>query len=94
MTITPADVDYLAKLSKLNIPADDKEQVAHKLGAIIEQLQQLQEVDTTDVEATTHVLPLKNIFREDVVQDGLSQAEIEQNAPAYQNGFFQVPRIL
>ena len=94
MAITVTDIDFLAKLSKLDIPATEKEQVAAKLGAIVEQLQLLQELDTTGVEATTHVLPMENIFREDVVQEGLTQAEIEQNAPAYQNGFFQVPRIL
>ena len=94
MAITITDVEHLAKLSKLDISETEIEQVTAKLGVVIEQLQQLQEVDTTGVAATTHVLPLENIFREDEVKDGLTQAEIEQNAPAYQNGFFQVPRIL
>ena len=94
MMVTQAELDYLAKLSKLEIPVAEKEQTAHDLGVILDHLQQLQEVDTTGVAATTHVLPLENIFREDVVQNGLTTEEVEQNAPTYQNGFFQVPRIL
>ena len=68
MSITIADVEYVAKLAKLELEPCEKAEYTEKLNAILEYMQQLQELDTTDIIPTTHVLPLKNVFREELPQ--------------------------
>jgi len=57
-------------------------------------MDQLSEVDTTGIEPTSHVLPLTNVMRDDVVRDCLSNAEALANAPAAAQGHFAVPKII
>jgi aspartyl-tRNA(Asn)/glutamyl-tRNA(Gln) amidotransferase subunit C len=54
----------------------------------------LNELDTTDVPPTSHVLPLKNVFREDMVAPSLSQQETLANAPDQWMGYFKVPKVI
>ena len=68
--------------------------MAGKLGSILEYMQQLNEIDTTGVELTTHVLPINNVFREDVPGVQLSNDQALANAPEREDNFFRVPRIL
>jgi len=65
-----------------------------QLNAILEYMDQLAEVDTAGVEPTSHVLPLTNVMRDDLVRECLSNAEALANAPAAEHGHFAVPKIL
>ena len=94
MAITLQDVEYVARLSKLEIAEEKKQQVAVKLSAIIDYMQQLQEIDVSSVEPTTHVLPLTNVFREDKIAPCLPREQALALAPESEEGFFKVPSIL
>jgi aspartyl-tRNA(Asn)/glutamyl-tRNA(Gln) amidotransferase subunit C len=94
MAVTLEDVDYVAKLSHLRFNNEERAQLVDQLNAILKLMEQLNALDTTDVEATSHVLNLKNVYREDVVTDSLPHEEALANAPAKQRGHFQVPKVL
>ena len=92
--ISSADVAYVAKLAHLSFDEQQAQDKAGKLGSILEYMQQLNEIDTTGVELTTHVLPINNVFREDVPGVQLSNDQALANAPEREDNFFRVPRIL
>ena len=54
----------------------------------------LQQVDTASVKPTAHVLPLKNVLREDVIKPSLARELALSNAPEKEDGYFKVPRII
>jgi len=87
-------VRHVADLARLELAPGEEEFLTGQLNAILEYMDQLGEVDTTGIEPTSHVLPLTNVMREDVVQECLSNAEALANAPAADQGHFAVPKIL
>lgn len=94
MTITPADLDYVAKLAKLEVTQAERQQVMLKFSSMIDYMRQLQELDTTDIEPTTHVLHLFNVFRADEIKPCLPREQALANAPEREGGYFKVPSIL
>jgi aspartyl-tRNA(Asn)/glutamyl-tRNA(Gln) amidotransferase subunit C len=94
MKISLDQVRYVAGLARLDLAAGEEELLTGQLNAILEYMGQLGEVDTTGVEPTSHVLPLTNVMRDDVVHECLSTAEALANAPAADQGHFAVPKIL
>lgn len=92
--ITREEVLHVASLARLALTEEEINRLQYELGRILEYFQQLQELDTTDVPTTSHVLPMVNVFREDVVGQSLSQQEVLANAPDQVEGFFRVPRII
>ena len=92
--ISSADVAYVAKLAHLSFDDEQAQDMAGKLGSILEYMQQLNGIDTTGVELTTHVLPISNVFREDIPGEQLSNEEALSNAPEREDNYFRVPRIL
>jgi aspartyl-tRNA(Asn)/glutamyl-tRNA(Gln) amidotransferase subunit C len=65
-----------------------------QLDAILTYIDKLNQLDTRDVTPTSHVIPMTNVFREDVALPSLSQDQALANAPDRQEAFFRVPRIL
>lgn len=94
MAIEIKDVEYTAKLARIDLSAEEKELFAQQLDRILEYINKLNEVDTSGVEPTTHVLPLKNVYREDKVQDSLPVDKVLQNAPEREGAFFKVPQVI
>lgn len=94
MKISVNDVEHVAKLARLYLSEEDKENYTHTLNDILEYMDVLNKLDTSDVEPTAHVLPLKNVFREDVVKEGLDKELALSNAPEEEDGCFKVPRII
>ena len=94
MAIEIKDVEYTAKLARIDLSAEEKELFAQQLDRILEYINKLNEVDTSGVEPTTHVLPLKNVYREDKVQDSLPVDKALQNAPVKEGDFFKVPQVI
>ncbi|WP_287155373.1 Asp-tRNA(Asn)/Glu-tRNA(Gln) amidotransferase subunit GatC [Candidatus Solincola tengchongensis] len=92
--ITERDVEYVAWLARLELTAEEKERFARQLGQVLEHAEKIKSLDTSDVEPTSHVVPLRNVMREDVVEPGLTQEEALSNAPRRQGGYFAVPRII
>ena len=64
------------------------------MDGIISFAEQLNELDTENVEPTSHVLPVKNVMREDIAKEGLPVEEVLKNAPDAKDGQFRVPAII
>ncbi len=92
--ISKDQVKYVANLARLAITEDEAEKFTKQLDAIITFAEQLNELDTENVEPTSHVLEIKNVLREDVSKEGLPREEVLKNAPEEQDGQFKVPAIL
>ena len=88
------DVNYIARLAHLRFSEEEKLDCQKKLASVLEYMQQLREIDTDGVEPTTHVFPMTNVFREDIVRPGLSREEALANAPEHTADSFKVPKIL
>lgn len=88
------DVNHIAKLS--NIPLNDNEikKLESQLEETLKYVENLQEVDTKNVQPTSHVTGLENVTREDVATPSLTQKEALQNAKSTHEGFIQVNQIL
>lgn len=94
MKITREEVEHVARLARLGLSGEERERMRAQLDAILTYIDKLNQLDTTDVEPTSHVIPITNVFREDKVWTSLSQDEALANAPDRQEAFFRVPRIL
>lgn len=92
--ITREDVERLADTARLYILEDEIEQMTEELNKIIEYARTLQEVDTTGVEPTTHVIELTNIMRDDIPEEGMDRDLLFKNAPDHEDGQFKVPSVL
>ncbi len=87
-------VRYIAHLSRLKLTPEEEEKFTEQLAKILSYVNKLREVNTRNVPPTFHVLPVKNIFREDKLRSSLSQKETLSNAPEHKYNQFQVPRII
>ncbi|MCD6231607.1 Asp-tRNA(Asn)/Glu-tRNA(Gln) amidotransferase subunit GatC [Candidatus Aerophobetes bacterium] len=87
-------VRYIAHLSRLELSPEEEEKFTEQLAKILSYVNKLREVNTENVPPTFHVLPLKNIFRDDKLNLSLSQEEALSNAPKHKYKQFQVPRII
>ena len=94
MKITTKDVEHVARLARLELNAAEKELMRAQLDSILSYIDKLNELDTSAVEPTSHVLSMVNVFREDEVRPSLSQEEALANAPDRHDLFFRVPKIL
>jgi aspartyl-tRNA(Asn)/glutamyl-tRNA(Gln) amidotransferase subunit C len=92
--ITMDEVKHVANLARLAITEEEAEELTNDLDAIISFAEELNELDTENVEPTSHVLDMKNIFREDVSKPGLPVEEVLKNAPDHENGQIKVPAII
>jgi aspartyl-tRNA(Asn)/glutamyl-tRNA(Gln) amidotransferase subunit C len=92
--ITQEDVEHVAELARLELTAAEKEQFIAQLNQILTYMEKLNELDTTGVEPTSHVIPLSNVLREDEVRPSLDREAVLQNAPEESHFFFKVPRII
>ena len=93
MTISREDVLHVAKLSRLEIPEDQIEAVRAELGAILDAVGKVSELDLAGVEPTSHPLDLVNVWDEDEPRPPLSREEALANAPDPLDGAFRVPAV-
>lgn len=94
MEISREMVDYISYLSRLEIPEEEKADMQEKLRQIIGYMDILNQVDTEGVEPMSHVIPLKNVLREDVVKPSMDRAELLKNAPVPDDETFLVPKAV
>jgi aspartyl-tRNA(Asn)/glutamyl-tRNA(Gln) amidotransferase subunit C len=88
------DVEYVAKLARLKLSEKEIEYFASQLGNIINYIGQLREVDISNIEPTSHVLHIQNVFRRDEIKPSLKPADVLKNARAKEEGLFKVPRVI
>jgi aspartyl-tRNA(Asn)/glutamyl-tRNA(Gln) amidotransferase subunit C len=94
MAITIKDVEHIAKLAKLEFTDAEKEKFTHQMNQILEYMDQLNSLDTSNVEPLSHVIELSNVFRMDEVKPGVSTEEALKNAPEKNEHFFKVPKVI
>jgi len=94
MKITIEQVEYVAKLARLKLTEEEKELFTQQLNKVLEYMEKLNELDTSGIEPTFHVVPHKNAFREDKVTNPNQREELLKNAPKSKEGFFKVPRVI
>jgi aspartyl-tRNA(Asn)/glutamyl-tRNA(Gln) amidotransferase subunit C len=92
--IALADVEHVARLARLALTADEKERMREQLDRILAYIDKLRQLDTEDVEPTSHAVPMVNVMRDDEVEPGLPAEEMLANAPDRAGAFFRVPRII
>ena len=88
------DVARLADLARIQLSDDEISRFAGEFDAIMDAVASVSEVASQDVPATSHPLPLTNVFRQDVVTDTLTQEQALSGAPDAEDGRFAVPQIL
>lgn len=94
MRLSPAEVDHIALLSRLELSEAERERAATELTQILSYFEKLAELDTQNVEPTAQVIPTVNVLREDIVRPSLAPAAALQNAPESADNMFQVPRVV
>lgn len=94
MKITIEMVEHVAGLARLSFDQKEKELFTRQLDAILSHVDKLNELDTTGVEPTSHVLPIKNVFKDDSPRESLSPDEALSNAPERSGDFYRVPKII
>ncbi|MGB8453461.1 MAG: Asp-tRNA(Asn)/Glu-tRNA(Gln) amidotransferase subunit GatC [Anaerocolumna sp.] len=94
MAITDETIDYVAALAKLNLSGEEKEKAKKDLGSILAYMDTMNELDTEHIEPMSHVFPIRNVFREDVVVNKPNRDGLLGNAPASKDGCFMVPKTV
>lgn len=94
MSVTIKDVEHIAALVKLSFNDAEKQKLTTELNAILEYMDQLNQLDTSNVEPLSHVIELSNAFRQDELRPTVSRDEGLKNAPAKTEKFFKVPKVI
>lgn len=94
MKISKKEVLETAELARLEFSEEELEKFTHQLGNILEYIEDLNELDTENVEATSHVLELSTPLRKDKVEQLITAEEALQNAPEREDNFFVVPKVI
>jgi aspartyl-tRNA(Asn)/glutamyl-tRNA(Gln) amidotransferase subunit C len=92
--ITAEQVAHLAYLARIDLSPLEITNLTHDLGQIVESIAKVSEVATADTPATSHPMPLTNVFREDVVVPSLTVEQALSGAPDRAGDKFRVPAIL
>ncbi|MCI9014847.1 MAG: Asp-tRNA(Asn)/Glu-tRNA(Gln) amidotransferase subunit GatC [Lachnospiraceae bacterium] len=90
--ISDETIEYIGILAKLELSGQEKEQARSDMGRMLDYIDRLGELDTSDVEPVSHVFPVHNVFREDVVTNGDMREQMLSNAPKQKDGMFVAPR--
>lgn len=97
--ISDETIEYVGILAKLELNDEEKERAKKDMGSMLDYIDRLNELDTTGVEPMSHVFPVNNVFREDVVTADDDTAmenrdNILKNAPESRDGSFVVPKTV
>ena len=90
--ISDETIEYVGILAKLELSEEEKEQAKKYMANMLDYIDTLNELDTSGVEPMSHVFPVNNVFREDVVTNEDDREEILANAPEAKDGAFVVPK--
>ena len=90
--ISDETIEYVGILAKLELSDEEKEKAKSDMGKMLDYIDKLNELDTSDVEPMSHVFPVHNVFREDEVKNGDDRENILKNAPEQNGEAFIVPK--
>ena len=94
MKVNTDTLNYLAKLAKLDLAEEEKEQLLIELNNILTFVEQLQEVNTDNVEPLVFINENENVLRADEIVQNISQADALKNAPLKNESYFLVPKVI
>jgi aspartyl-tRNA(Asn)/glutamyl-tRNA(Gln) amidotransferase subunit C len=94
MSVDQATVRRVAKLARIKVKEENVERLAGELNTILHWIEQLNEVDVTGIEPLTSVVTVKMKMRKDVVTDGNNPKAATANAPASEDDYFMVPKVI
>ncbi|MDN5927815.1 MAG: Asp-tRNA(Asn)/Glu-tRNA(Gln) amidotransferase subunit GatC [Hyphomicrobiales bacterium] len=94
MSVTIDTVKRVAKLARIAVDDEDARRMTGELNTILGFVEQLNEVDVSGVEPMTSVMPMEMKKRQDVVTDGGKAGDVMANAPAAEENFFLVPKVV
>ena len=92
--ITQEEVLYVAKLARLYLSDGEAKEFTGQLDTILGYIDQLNELDVSDVLPTAQSISAGNVFREDNVDTSFDKNDSLSNAPLKEDGFFKVPKVL
>lgn len=92
--ISDETIEYVGILAKLELSEEEKENAKKDMGEMLDYIDKLNELDTTGVEPMSHVFPVNNVFREDVVENGDDRENMLKNAPEVKDGSYKVPKTV
>jgi len=88
------DIEKVARLARLELSEEEKETFGNQMEQILTYMEQLNRLDTSGVEPTSHAIPIDNVFRDDEVKPSFPHEEVLAIAPDEEEGHFKVPRII
>jgi aspartyl-tRNA(Asn)/glutamyl-tRNA(Gln) amidotransferase subunit C len=94
MKIAREEIEHIALLARLSLSVEEKDLFGHQLSSILDYMEKLNELDTRDIEPTSHVLPLSNVMRDDLPVASIPREDALLNAPSHTEKFFRVPKIV
>ena len=94
MPIRPDDLRRVLALARLSLPADEEARLVHELGEVLAYMEKLNRLPTDSVPPMTHVVDIGAPLRDDVVSNQPATDTLLANAPAREDGFFRVPKII
>ena len=92
--ISDETIEYVGILSKLELSGGEKEDAKADMEKMLDYIDILNELDTDGIEPMSHVFPVNNVFREDVVTNGDNREKILENAPLRKDDSFEVPKTI
>ncbi|MCS6988730.1 MAG: Asp-tRNA(Asn)/Glu-tRNA(Gln) amidotransferase subunit GatC [Chloroherpetonaceae bacterium] len=92
--VSKQDVEYIAVLARLSFSEEEKQAMTQDLNQILNYVEKLNELDTTNVEPLANVSDRNNALRDDVVKPSIATADALRNAPDFQDRFFKVPKVI
>lgn len=92
--LTNDEVRHIAHLSRINLTDEEVVHLTKDLETILHYIAKLEKLDVTNIEPTSHVLPLKNVYREDIVRPSLSQSDVMKITKSSHKGLFKVPQVI
>ena len=92
--ISDETIEYVGILAKLELSPEEKEAAKSDMERMLDYIDTLNELDTAGVEPMSHVFPVNNVFREDVVVNGDGSADTLKNAPLEKENCFKVPKTI
>lgn len=93
-SIDDETITYVGILAKLDLSDSEKEEAKKDMGRMLDYIDKMNELDTEGVEPMSHIFPLSNVFREDVVEHGDRSEAMLKNAPEQKDGAFKVPKTV
>ncbi|HBD95618.1 MAG: hypothetical protein A2015_11200 [Spirochaetes bacterium GWF1_31_7] len=87
-------IDRLLDMSRLDVPSDEKTKFVKQLNDILGYIEKITSLDTSSIDDRESVFDIKNVFSDDVIEDGLSPSRLRKYTKNYLDGYYAVPKIL